>query len=392
MSAQQDMIDTLIDEPGFFRQLKVTDWLWAGVVFAATAWVFMLYGSNMDNYEIGILGLSAPAIIGLGWYWKAFRPYALAVAACSLLGIWLYAGAYANAEQVFGLKFLFSSQSAIMWMSALFVMATVAYFGGLLANSPFTLKTASTITWVALVMGLCGLMVRWYESYLIDPEFGHIPVSNLYEVFILFCVMTGLLYLYYEGRYQNRSLGGFVLLVISAAVGFLLWYSFDRGADKILPLVPALKSYWMKIHVPANFIGYGAFALAAMTSVAYILKARGEQRNPQGLVATRLPPLEMLDDITYKAIALGFAFFTVATILGAMWAAEAWGGYWSWDPKETWALIVWLNYAAWLHLRFSKGWRGIPMAWWAVIGLFVTVFAFLGVNMFLSGLHSYGEL
>jgi cytochrome c-type biogenesis protein CcsB len=100
----------------------------------------------------------------------------------------------------------------------------------------------------------------------------------------------------------------------------------------------------------------------------------------------------VLDDLMYKLIALGFAFFTIATILGALWAAEAWGSYWSWDPKETWALIVWLNYAAWLHMRLTKGWRGAPMAWWAVIGLFVTVFAFLGVNMFLSGLHSYGEL
>ena len=94
----------------------------------------------------------------------------------------------------------------------------------------------------------------------------------------------------------------------------------------------------------------------------------------------------------YKAIAVGFLFFTIATILGAMWAADAWGGYWSWDPKETWALIVWLNYAAWLHVRQVKGWRGDVLAWWAVIGLFVTSFAFLGVNMFLTGLHSYGAL
>ncbi|MNT34285.1 hypothetical protein AU476_37710 [Cupriavidus sp. UYMSc13B] len=94
----------------------------------------------------------------------------------------------------------------------------------------------------------------------------------------------------------------------------------------------------------------------------------------------------------YKAIAVGFAFFTIATILGALWAAEAWGGYWSWDPKETWALIVWLNYAAWLHMRLMKGLRGTVAAWWALVGLLVTTFAFLGVNMFLSGLHSYGEL
>jgi len=109
-------------------------------------------------------------------------------------------------------------------------------------------------------------------------------------------------------------------------------------------------------------------------------------------LAERLPSFEVLDDVMYKAIAVGFAFFTIATVLGALWAAEAWGGYWSWDPKETWALIVWLNYAAWLHMRLMKGLRGTVAAWWALVGLAVTTFAFLGVNMFLSGLHSYGEL
>jgi hypothetical protein len=93
----------------------------------------------------------------------------------------------------------------------------------------------------------------------------------------------------------------------------------------------------------------------------------------------------VLDDVMYKSIAVGFAFFTIATVLGALWAAEAWGGYWSWDPKETWALIVWLNYAAWLHMRLMKGLRGTVSAWWALVGLAVTTFAFLGVNMFLSG-------
>jgi cytochrome c-type biogenesis protein CcsB len=210
-------------------------------------------------------------------------------------------------------------------------------------------------------------------------------------VFILFAVVTALLYLFYERRYQTRSLGGFVLLVISAAVAFQLWYTFDRQAHQIEPLVPALQSYWMKIHVPANFIGYGAFAMAAMIGVAYLLVARSQNAS-QGGWASHMPSLNLMDDLMYKSIALGFAFFTLATILGALWAAEAWGGYWSWDPKETWALIVWLNYAAWLHMRMTKGWHGVPMAWWAIVGLFVTLFAFLGVNMFLSGLHSYGTL
>jgi cytochrome c-type biogenesis protein CcsB len=112
----------------------------------------------------------------------------------------------------------------------------------------------------------------------------------------------------------------------------------------------------------------------------------------KGILKSRLPSLVILDDLTYKAIAIGFIFFTIATILGAVWAAEAWGGYWSWDPKETWALIVWLNYAGWLHLRLVKGLRGPLLAWWSIIGLLITTFAFLGVNLFLSGLHSYGEL
>ncbi|KAF1853777.1 hypothetical protein Lal_00007038 [Lupinus albus] len=206
-----------------------------------------------------------------------------------------------------------------------------------------------------------------------------------HDVFVLFCLITALFYLYYEERYATRQLGAFVLTVITAAVGFLMWYTVSRDAAEIQPLVPALQSWWMKIHVPANFIGYGTFALAAMVAVAYLLRERG-------ILADRLPTLEVLDDVMYKAIAVGFAFFTIATILGALWAAEAWGGYWSWDPKETWALIVWLNYAAWLHMRLMKGLRGRTAAWWALVGLLVTTFAFLGVNMFLSGLHSYGEL
>ena len=111
------------------------------------------------------------------------------------------------------------------------------------------------------------------------------------------------------------------------------------------------------------------------------------------LTALSLIVLIPLGALVLHAASIGpSAFFTIATILGAFWAAEAWGGYWSWDPKETWALIVWLNYAAWLHMRLMKGLRGVASAWWALSGLVVTTFAFLGVNMFLSGLHSYGTL
>jgi len=306
-------------------------------------------------------------------------------AVLSLFAIELYAGHLEMANQKFFLKYILSSQSAILWMGTLFVLSTLFYWIGLVARSEFGSSVGSLLCWAGVVLGLTGMLVRWYESYLIGADVGHIPVSNLYEVFILFSLITAMFYLYYEQHYATRQLGAFVMLVISAAVVFLMWYTVTRDAAEIQPLVPALQSWWMKIHVPANFIGYGTFALSAMVAAAYLLKS-------SGYLVDRLPSLEVLDDVMYKAISVGFAFFTVATILGALWAAEAWGGYWSWDPKETWALIVWLNYAAWLHMRLMTGLRGRVASWWALVGLLVTTFAFLGVNMFLSGLHSYGKL
>jgi len=369
----------------FLKRLTWADWAFLLLLLTGAVFAYSQYAEYMDVYEKSFLFAAVPGFGWLGWYFKPMRLLIVGIAAVSLFGISQYHGELVRADQAFFLKYLVSSQSAIMWMNVLFVMATAAYWLALLSRSDFVGKVASGLTWTAVLMGFVGLMVRWYESYLIAPDVGHIPISNLYEVFVLFCLITALIYLYYEKFYDTRQLGAFVLLVVSAAVGFILWYTFDREAQGIQPLVPALQSYWMKIHVPANFIGYGSFSLAAMVGGAYILAARG-------ILATRLPKLEVLDDLMYKSIAVGFAFFTIATILGAMWAAEAWGGYWSWDPKETWALIVWLNYAAWLHLRLVKGLRGPILAWWALVGLLVTTFAFLGVNMFLSGLHSYGEL
>ena len=368
-----------------WQSLKVQDWLYAALLFAGAIFAYSQYSQFMDIYEVSFLFGAAAVFSYLGWHWKGLAKLVIGVGVISLFSISLYHGDQARATQAFLLKFLISSQSAIMWMNVLFILAMFTYWFAMYKRSDFAGKVASALTWSAVLFGFVGLMVRWYESYLIAPDVGHIPISNLYEVFILFCLITSLLYLHYESKFNTKQLGGFVLMIINAAVLFILWYRFDRGADAIQPLVPALQSYWMKIHVPANFVGYGAFSLAAMVASAYLLAKKG-------ILASRLPSLDVLDDVMYKSIAIGFAFFTIATILGAMWAAEAWGGYWSWDPKETWALIVWLNYAAWLHLRMVKGLRGPVLAWWALIGLVVTTFAFLGVNMFLSGLHSYGEL
>ena len=428
---------------GYFSRRSAFDWVFALLTVLGAGFAFSRYSAFMDGYEKAILVGLVPAVVWLGWFWRPLRNLMLVVTAFSLLAIWSYQGSLARAEQVFWLKYFLSSQSAILWMSVLFFISTVFYWLGIFSKnqSDAMESLGSKIAWAAVTMALIGTMVRWYESYLIGADIGHIPVSNLYEVFVLFCWMTAAFYLYFEAQYQTRSLGAFVMLVVSAAVGFLLWYALVRGASEIQPLVPALKSWWMKLHVPANFIGYGTFALAAMVAFAYLIKQQATQtkwyklaplwllgivlcfepivfrKSPTGgmsnywavyfgvsalivagillgrkRIAERLPSFEVLDDVMYKSIAVGFAFFTIATVLGALWAAEAWGGYWSWDPKETWALIVWLNYAAWLHMRLMKGLRGTIAAWWALAGLAVTTFAFLGVNMFLSGLHSYGTL
>ena len=385
MELTQTQTQPLPQPQSWLRRLSWFDWAYAAALLIGAGVALQLYGGYMDGYEKAILIGAALSVAGLGWHWKPVRVLMIVLVGVSLWSISLYQGELARADKVFLLKYMISSQTAIMWMCFLYGMSGVAYWAGLLARADGVTRAGSGFLWSATTMGLIGLMVRWYESYLIGTDVGHIPISNLYEVFVLFCIITSLLYLYYEGRYATRKLGAFVLLIILAAVWFILWYTFDRGAHEIQPLVPALQSWWMKIHVPANFIGYGAFSIAAMVGVAYLLASKG--------VMTRLlPPAEVMDDVMYKAIAIGFAFFTIATILGAMWAAEAWGGYWSWDPKETWALIVWLNYAAWLHMRLIKGLRGPLLAWWSVVGLLVTTFAFIGVNMFLSGLHSYGTL
>ncbi|MEY4698673.1 MAG: hypothetical protein RIR85_93 [Pseudomonadota bacterium] len=374
---------------GIFKALKVVDYIFAVALAGGAIFAEMRFSEHMDVYEQAILFASVPVLAILGWAWAPLRNLMVVSTILSFVAIYFYqtpeGGSLARAEQAFFLKYMLSSQSAILWMSVFFCFSTLFYTLNLFFRSQNMGSTGSKFCWAAVYIGLTGMLVRWYESYLMGADIGHIPISNLYEVFILFCLVTALFHLYYEAKYKSLVLGSFVLWIIAAAVAFILWYSVTRDAHQIQPLVPALQSWWMKIHVPANFIGYGTFAIAAMLGVAYLLKAKN-------ILADRLPSLELLDDVMYKAIAVGFAFFTIATILGALWAAEAWGGYWSWDPKETWALIVWLNYAAWLHMRLMKGLRGVVAAWWAIVGLFVTTFAFIGVNMFLSGLHSYGAL
>ena len=387
----------------FSGTLSAFDLAFAALVLALAGGASTYLSAHMDGYEQAILWGSAPALIAIGWWWKPLMRLILAASGAAAVAIFSYqvdgVGNLAAADSRMLLKYLLSSQSALMWMALLLLSSTGVYWAAWVwtRHGERLGRWASRLAWSGVGMALVGTLVRWYESYLVGPDVGHIPVSNLYEVFVLFAWLTTLMYLHQEDRYQTRQMGPWVMLVVSASVGFLIWYSVTRDAHAIRPLIPALQSWWMKIHVPANFVGYGGFAIAAMLAAArLVVSAMTPQRIPASasrmIWLQRMPAVSTLDDAMYRAIAVGFAFFTLATVLGALWAADAWGGYWSWDPKETWALIVWLNYAAWLHMRMVKGLNGNVAAWWALVGLVVTTFAFLGVNMFLSGLHSYGEL
>lgn len=383
----------LLTHKPFLRRLNVWDWLFALALALTAAFAQSQTGHRMDTYEVAILWGSTACAVLLGWFFKPMRIFTAASLLLACGAVQLYGGNIANADG-FLLKYFLSSQSAVMWQCATVFFALFCYTAGAVAAAKRQISTntllgiGTALTWVSALAGFTALLVRWHESYLLRPDAGHIPVSSLYEVFILFLVVTALMYLYYEGRFAIQKLGGFVLLFMAAVVVFVLWYSFSREAHTIQPLIPALQSWWMKIHVPANFIGYGAFCISAMLGVAELLAIRSENAGRKSW----LPDSQAIEEVMYKAIAVGFLFFTIATILGALWAADAWGRYWSWDPKETWAFIVWLNYAVWLHMRLVAGWRGKALAWWAIIGLFITAFAFIGVNMFLSGLHSYGTL
>jgi hypothetical protein len=201
-----ELAQSFVEQP-LYKRLKTADWLYAVLILVAAGQAWRLYNPFMDGYEQAILAGSAIGLVALGWFWKAWRWFFPLSACVALLGISLYHGQLARGQTAFWLKFLLSSQSAIMWMCTLFFLATLVYWAGLLTRSAMLSRMGSGLTWAAAVMGAAGLFVRWYESYLIGSDVGHIPVSNLYEVFILFSLITALMYLYYEARFATRQAG-----------------------------------------------------------------------------------------------------------------------------------------------------------------------------------------
>jgi cytochrome c-type biogenesis protein CcsB len=195
---------------------------------------------------------------------------------------------------------------------------------------------------------------------------------------------------------QIRHLGGFILLPVI----LMMFLAGTVLYSKAQPLVPALQSYWLAIHVTLVSIAEGALMTSAVLTVLYLVKSRSERvlatpgARSGALVrfGARLPAATTLDKVAYRVVAFSFPLYTVAIICGAIWAEAAWGRYWGWDPKETWAFIVWVIYAGYLHARATAGWKGRAAAWVNLVGFFAITFNFLIVNIVVSGLHSYAGL
>jgi cytochrome c-type biogenesis protein CcsB len=244
-------------------------------------------------------------------------------------------------------------------------------------------KAATTITVIGFAGHTAGLILRWVESYQLG--IGHAPLSNLYESLIFFSWTIILLYLLVEWKIGNKSIGAFI-----TPLAFLAMAYSSFSEDAIEPLVPALKSNWLIAHVATSFIGYSAFALSFGLSIMFLIKSGSSSDKENGFMKL-IPKTEILEELSYQIVVIGFLMLTLCIITGAVWANSAWGTYWSWDPKETWSLITWFIYAAMLHSRLVSGWRGKKMAVFSIIGFFCVIFTYLGVNLLLSGLHSYGS-
>ena len=242
------------------------------------------------------------------------------------------------------------------------------------------------LTVVAAALHLAGLVTRGLGA---DP--ARVPWGNMYEFAVAGAFGVTATYLLLLRRYSLRWLGvfvtGFSVVVLMLAV--LLLY-VPAG-----PLVPALQSYWLVIHVVAAVIASGAFTVGAMASALYLVKSRAEDRPdaPRTGYVARLPRAAVLDRVAYRVHAFAFPVWTFAALVaGPIWAEYAWGRYWGWDPKEVWAFITWVVYAAYLHARATAGWRGRAAAVIALIGFATVLFNFVGINLFGSGLHSYSGL
>ena len=271
------------------------------------------------------------------------------------------------------------------------------------------LRIGRTTTVVANILLCIILCSRWIVA-------GYFPLSNLYEslLFLTWTLLT--IFLYVETRTKSRLIGALLIPVTLLINGFAN-LTLSPEMQKSSPLVPALQSNWLMMHVSMMLLSYATLIMGSLLSILFLIISRSEDIDLKendnsslpfynvmvdyyeaGVISSsnesseigKLKLLQSLDNWSYRIIGLGFPFLTIGIISGGVWANEAWGSYWSWDPKETWALITWLVFATYLHARITKGWEGRKTAILGGLGFFVIWICYLGVNFLGKGLHSYG--
>jgi cytochrome c-type biogenesis protein CcsB len=267
----------------------------------------------------------------------------------------------------------------------------------LLFNSTLVIYAVATVLYLCYLVKpkeIIGRAGHWLISigFLVHCAFtvnryveaGHTPITNLHEALSFFSLAIVAVFILFERRYHVFIMGSFImplaLLVLAVSAAF---------SSVIPPLNPALKSKWLAVHTTMAFLGYAAFAISFGVSIMYLIQSHFLKKRRLGTLFQKLPPLDVLDEISYRCLTLGFPLLTFAIISGAIWAETAWGTYWSWDPKETWSLVTWFIYAALLHGRLTTGWRGRKAAFLSIFGFVIMLFTFLGVNLLLPGLHGY---
>jgi len=264
----------------------------------------------------------------------------------------------------------------------------------------FVFQASKTLVTLSNLLFMITLMIRWVSQ-------GYFPLSNLYESLIFLSWGISFIHLIVESKTQSRLIGAIATPLLFFLSGFSS-LTLPTDMQKALPLVPSLQSNWLMMHVSMMMVSYATLILGSLLSILYLafLFFRGQKEEitfentssggnaaasaTSSLGYSQLSLLQTVDIWSYRIIGLGFPFLTIGIISGAVWANEAWGSYWSWDPKETWALITWLVFAIYLHSRLLKGWQGKQAAILGSCGFFVIWICYLGVNFLGKGLHSYG--
>jgi cytochrome c-type biogenesis protein CcsB len=249
---------------------------------------------------------------------------------------------------------------------------------------------------ISNILFMLTLSIRWISE-------GYFPLSNLYESLIFLSWGISFIHLIIEYKTQSRLIGSIATPLMFFLSGFSS-LTLPTDMQKALPLVPSLQSNWLMMHVSMMMVSYATLILGSLLSILYLAfisfsgqknqvaleSSTGALSTASSVTYSKLSLLQTVDIWSYRIIGLGFPFLTIGIISGAVWANEAWGSYWSWDPKETWALITWLVFAIYLHSRLLKGWQGKQAAILGSCGFFVIWICYLGVNFLGKGLHSYG--